>query len=153
MGLEINDYAPEFSLYDETGIERRLSDYRGKKILLYFYPKDDTPGCTAEACNFRDDYSVYVDAGIIILGISADNAASHQKFKKKYELPFNLLSDEKHLVAEKYEAWGLKKFMGKEYLGILRSTFLISEEGKILRIFKNVKPAIHSKEIIDSFLI
>lgn len=148
MGLELNEYAPEFSLLDESGIERRLSDYRGKKVILYFYPKDDTPGCTTEACNFRDDYSIYVEAGIIILGISSDSVVSHFKFKKKFELPYNLLVDDKHTVAELYKAWGLKKFMGKEYLGILRTTFLISEDGKILKIFSNVKPGTHSKEIL-----
>ncbi len=150
MGLLINDMAPDFSLLDETGVERRLTDYRGKKVILYFYPKDDTPGCTTEACNFRDDYDVYVDEGVIIFGISPDSAVSHQKFKKKFELPFYLLVDEKHLVAEKYFAWGLKKFMGKEYLGIIRTTYLISEEGKIQKIFENVKPTIHSKELILS---
>jgi len=143
--------APEFELYDETNALRKLSDFRGKNIVLYFYPKDDTPGCTKEACNFRDDYSAYESADIVILGVSADSVESHVKFKKKYNIPFSLLADEGHAIADLYEVWGPKKFMGKEYEGILRTTFLIDGNGNIIRVFENVKPAEHSAEVLSAF--
>jgi peroxiredoxin Q/BCP len=133
---------------DETGTPRRLSDYRGKPVVLYFYPKDDTPGCTKEACSFRDDYSVYEEAGVVILGVSPDSPKSHAKFKEKYNLPFTLLADEEHRVCELYGAWGRKKFMGREYDGVLRTTFLIGPDGTILRVFPDVKPEGHSKEVL-----
>lgn len=142
--------APDFSLPDETGKLRKLSDYRGSPVVLYFYPKDDTPGCTIEACNFRDDYSAYTEAGVVILGVSPDSPKSHQKFKEKYDLPFPLLADEDHSVCSAYDAWGPKKNMGREYEGVLRTTYLIGSDGKILRIFKNVKPAEHSTEVLDA---
>ena len=148
MNLKSNSPAPDFTLPDENGVERSLADYRGKEVVLYFYPKDDTPGCTTEACNFRDDYSAYEKAGVGILGVSADSPASHAKFKEKYHLPFTLLSDEKHEVCEKYGVWGLKKMMGREYYGILRTTFVISSDGMIKKVFENVKPADHSREIL-----
>ena len=148
MNLKSNSPAPDFTLPDENGVERSLADYRGKEVVLYFYPKDDTPGCTTEACNFRDDYSAYEKAGVVILGVSADSPASHAKFKEKYHLPFTLLSDEKHEVCEKYGVWGLKKMMGREYYGILRTTFVISSDGMIKKVFENVKPADHSREIL-----
>jgi peroxiredoxin Q/BCP len=150
MAVTIGKPAPEFSLPDETGAVRNLSDYRGNKLILYFYPKDDTPGCTTEACNFRDDYSTYVDANVIILGVSPDSVKSHKKFKDKYQLPFPLLADEKHAVCETYGVWGKKSFMGKEYLGVSRTTFVINENGTIINIFYDVKPAQHSAEIIGS---
>ena len=150
MAVIIGKPAPEFSLPDETGAVRNLSDYRGNKLILYFYPKDDTPGCTTEACNFRDDYSTYVDANVIILGVSPDSVKSHKKFKDKYQLPFPLLADEKHAVCETYGVWGKKSFMGKEYLGVSRTTFVINENGTIINIFYDVKPAQHSAEIIGS---
>jgi len=140
--------APEFSLQDESGNLFRLTDFRGKTILLYFYPKDDTPGCTKEACNFRDDYSAYQEAGVTILGISPDTAKSHAKFKSKYELPFTLLADPEHQIASKYGVWGRKKFMGREYDGILRTTFLIGPDSQILKVFENVKPTDHSAEVL-----
>jgi thioredoxin-dependent peroxiredoxin len=142
--------APEFSLPDATGTIRNLSDYRGNKLILYFYPKDDTPGCTTEACNFRDDYSSYVEANVMILGVSPDSVKSHKKFKEKYKLPFPLLADEQHTVCETYGVWGKKSFMGKEYLGVSRTTFVISEKGTIVDIYYDVKPAQHSAEIINS---
>jgi peroxiredoxin Q/BCP len=142
--------APRFSLPDETGAIRNLSDYRGNKVILYFYPKDDTPGCTTEACNFRDDYSSYVEADVIILGVSPDSTKSHKKFKEKIQLPFPLLADEQHTVCESYGVWGKKSFMGKEYLGVLRTTFVIDENGIIADVFENVKPAQHSAEILAS---
>lgn len=148
MPISANIDAPDFELLDETGTSRRLSDYRGKPVVLYFYPKDDTPGCTKEACSFRDDYSVYADAGVVILGVSPDSPKSHAKFKDKYNLPFTLLADEDHKVCELYGAWGRKKFMGREYDGVLRTTFLIGADGKILRVFPDVKPDGHSKEVL-----
>ena len=140
--------APDFELPDETGTPHRLSDYRGRVVVLYFYPKDDTTGCTTEACNFRDDYSAYQHAGVVILGVSPDSPKSHAKFKAKYDLPFPLLADVGHGVCEQYGVWGLKKFMGREYMGVMRTTFLISEEGTILKVFEKVKPAEHSSEIL-----
>ncbi len=140
--------APDFSLPDETGVQRRLSDYRGQHVVLYFYPKDDTPGCTIEACNFRDDYSAYVEAGVTILGVSPDTSKSHAKFKQKFELPFPLLADVEHAICEQYGVWGKKKFMGREYLGVLRTTFIVTPDGKIKKIFENVKPAEHSEEVL-----
>jgi thioredoxin-dependent peroxiredoxin len=140
--------APDFILIDDTGATRRLSDYRGQNAVLYFYPKDDTPGCTTEACNFRDDYSAFVEAGVTILGVSPDSPKSHAKFKLKYQLPFPLLADEQHIVCEAYGVWGQKKFMGREYMGVLRTTFLISPDGKIKKVFADVKPSEHSAEVL-----
>jgi len=140
--------APDFSLPDETGTVRKLSEYRGRPVILYFYPKDDTPGCTTEACNFRDDYSHYTKAGVTILGVSPDTPKSHAKFKAKYGLPFTLLADAEHKICELYQVWGLKKALGREYYGVFRTTYLIDETGKIMQVYKNVKPAEHSKEIL-----
>jgi peroxiredoxin Q/BCP len=140
--------APEFSLQDESGAVRSLSEFRGQPVVLYFYPNDDTPGCTTEACNFRDDYSQYAQAGIIILGVSTDSPKSHAKFKTKYGLPFPLLADVEHKVCELYNVWGLKKNYGREYSGVFRTTFLIDEAGKIIHVFENVKPAGHSTEVL-----
>ncbi|MFN2144141.1 MAG: thioredoxin-dependent thiol peroxidase [Anaerolineales bacterium] len=140
--------APDFTLTDENGKSHTLSDYQGKTVLLYFYPKDDTSGCTTEACNFRDDYSAYQDAGVVILGVSADDEQSHLKFKTKYGLPFTLLADVEQKVVNMYGVWGKKKMYGKEYMGIYRTTFLIDEAGKILKVFKDVKPADHSAEVL-----
>jgi peroxiredoxin Q/BCP len=149
MPIQENIPAPEFTLLDETGTPRTLSSFRGKPLILYFYPKDDTPGCTQEACNFRDDYSAYEQAGLTILGVSPDSPKSHAKFKAKFQLPFNLLADEEHAVADIYGVWGPKKFMGKSYEGIHRTTFLIDAQGQIVKVFENVKPAEHSAEIIE----
>lgn len=149
MILQENVLAPDFSLLDETGVARKLTDYRGKEVVLYFYPKDDTPGCTTEACNFRDDYSAYEKVGVVILGVSADSPKSHAKFKQKYHLPFTLLADEDHQVCEKYGVWAPKKMMGREFLGIMRTSFLISKDGLIKKVFENVKPSEHSKEILS----
>lgn len=123
MTLAINTPAPDFELADQNGALHRLSDYLGKRVVLYFYPKDDTPGCTTEACNFRDNYTVFEQNDIVILGVSADSEKSHAKFQDKYQLPFTLLSDADHAVCELYGVWGLKKFMGREYYGINRMTF------------------------------
>lgn len=153
MPIESGITAPDFELPDETGTLRRLSDYRDKTVVLYFYPKDDTPGCTAEACNFRDDYSAYEKAGVEILGVSPDTVKSHVKFKQKYSLPFPLLADKDHKVCELYGVWALKKFMGREYMGVLRTTFLIDAEGQIVRVFENVKPAEHSVDLLSELRV
>jgi peroxiredoxin Q/BCP len=145
-----NSPAPDFTLPDETGAPRSLSDYRGKPVVLYFYPKDDTPGCTKEACSFRDGYSVYQKEGVVILGISPDSPKSHARFKEKYNLPFTLLADENHEVCEKYGVWGLKKMAGREYHGVLRTTFLIDAQGKVVKVFPNVKPEGHATEVLEA---
>lgn len=148
MTLSAGIPAPDFELADETGALRRLYDFRGTPVVLYFYPKDDTPGCTTEACAFRDDYDEYTQAGVVILGVSPDNSRSHAKFKAKYNLPFSLLADTDHAVCESYGVWGRKKYMGREYDGVFRTTFLIGSDGMILKVFENVKPDGHSQEIL-----
>jgi len=150
MPIEPNQPAPAFSLPDENGAVINLTDFRGKPVVLYFYPKDDTPGCTVEACNFRDDYSVYQENEIVILGVSPDSPKAHTKFKKKHNLPFTLLADENHQVAEAYGVWGPKKFMGRSYDGIYRTTFLIGPQGDIIKVFENVKPDGHSKQVLEA---
>jgi len=142
--------APEFELLDDTNTLRKLSDFRGKNVVLYFYPKDDTPGCVKEACNFRDNYSAYEEADIVILGVSPDDVASHVKFKKKFDLPFPLLVDNGHKVCDEYGVWGPKKFMGKEYEGVLRTTFLIDGNGIVIKVFESVRPAEHSAEVLSA---
>jgi peroxiredoxin Q/BCP len=149
MAISAGISAPDFELQDDTGTSRKLSDYRGRNVVLYFYPKDDTPGCTKEACNFRDDYSAYEQAGVAILGISPDNVKSHAKFKKKFQLQFPLLADEGNKVCDLYGVWGPKKFMGREYEGVLRTTFLIDGDGNIVKVFENVRPAEHSAELLS----
>ncbi len=141
--------APDFELLDDTGVRRHLSDFRGQPVLLYFYPADDTPGCTKEACHFRDDYSAYQKAGVTILGVSPDSVQSHVKFRAKYRLPFPLLADEDHRVCDAYGVWGSKKLMGRAYDGVLRTTFLIDGQGKIVHVFENVRPAEHSSQVLD----
>ena len=148
MSIQSGIPAPEFEMLDDTNTLRKLSDYRGRNVVLYFYPKDDTPGCTKEACNFRDDYSAYEKAGVVILGVSPDDVKSHVKFKNKFQIPFSLLADDGHKVCDLYGVWGPKKFMGKEYEGVLRTTFLIDAEGQIVHVFENVRPANHSEEIL-----
>jgi len=150
MPLPAGIPAPDFELPDDENIPRQLSDFRGKNVVLYFYPKDDTPGCTTEACNFRDDYSAYEKADVAVLGISPDTVKSHVKFKKKFQLPFPLLADEGHKVCDLYHVWGEKKFMGREYQGVLRTTFLIDKNGKIVKVFENVRPAEHSTEVLSA---
>jgi peroxiredoxin Q/BCP len=146
--LEEGTTAPDFTLAADGGGEVTLSDYRGKQVVLYFYPKDDTPGCTTEACNFRDDYSEILAAGAVVLGVSPDSVQSHDKFKNKFELPFPLLSDPDHEIAELYGAWGEKKMFGKAYMGIIRSTFVIDRQGKIVKVFPKVRPKNHSQEVL-----
>ncbi len=142
--------APEFELLDDTNTPRRLSDFKGQPVILYFYPADDTPGCTKEACSFRDDYSAYQKAGVTILGVSPNSVKSHVKFKEKYQLPFPLLADEDHQVCNAYGVWGPKKLMGREYEGVLRTTFLIDAQGKIAQVFENVRPTEHSAEVLEA---
>jgi peroxiredoxin Q/BCP len=146
--LETGTLAPDFTLESDGSGPVSLSDFRGKKVVLYFYPKDDTPGCTTEACNFRDDYSALTAAGAVVLGVSPDSIKSHRSFKNKYELPFLLLSDPDHKVADVYGAWGLKKMMGKSYMGIIRSTFVIDETGKLMRAFPKVDVKQHSQAVL-----
>jgi thioredoxin-dependent peroxiredoxin len=148
MPITANQPAPEFTLADETGSLRSLSEFRGKAVVLYFYPRDDTPGCTTEACKFRDDYSIYQENGVVILGVSPDPVKNHTKFKKKFELPFTLLADPDHKIADAYGVWGPKKFMGKAFDGIYRTTFLIGPNGDILKVFENVKPDGHSAQVL-----
>jgi thioredoxin-dependent peroxiredoxin len=150
MALNPGIPAPDFFLADENNKPRRLSDYRGRPVVLYFYPKDDTPGCTTEACNFRDDYSAYVKADLVVLGVSPDSPKSHAKFKKKYSLPFSLLADDGHKVCDLYEVWGPKKMMGRGYEGVRRTTFLIDSSGHIAKVFENVRPAEHSVEVLEA---
>jgi len=140
--------APDFSLPDENGVTHTLSEFRGKFVVLYFYPKDDTPGCTTEACNFRDDYSAYEKAGAVILGVSPDSSKSHTKFKQKFHLPYTLLADEGHQVCDLFGVWGPKNFKGREYDGVYRTTFVIGPDGNIAKVFENVKPDGHSQEVL-----
>ncbi len=140
--------APPFTLTNTNGDTVSLSDYRGKKVILYFYPKDNTPGCTAEACNLRDNNAALKKKGFVVLGISPDKQPAHQKFTTKYNLPFPLLSDPDHRVAETYGAWGEKKFMGRKYNGILRTTFIINEQGKIQEIITKVDTKNHTAQIL-----
>lgn len=149
MPVSVGIEAPDFTLLDENGEVQQLSGYRGRPVVLYFYPKDDTPGCTTEACNFRDDYSSYQTAGVTILGVSPDKPADHKKFKEKYHLPFALLADPDHQVCDLYGVWGEKTNYGKTYMGVLRTTFLIDAQGKVARVFEKVKPADHSVEILS----
>lgn len=142
--------APDFELLDENGVSHRLADYKGTPVVLYFYPKDDTPGCTTEACSFRDDYSAYSEAKVTIVGISTDSVKSHKKFKEKYNLPFSLLADTDHQVCEKYGVWAEKKMMGKKFFGILRTTYLIDKNGNIAKVFEGVKPTEHSQEVLQA---
>jgi peroxiredoxin Q/BCP len=146
----VGQTAPDFELKDDSDKIVRLSDFRGRPVVLYFYPKDDTPGCTTEACEIRDDYSEYKKAGVQVLGVSPDSSTSHTRFKKKYDLPFPLLADDDHKVAERYGAWALKKNYGREYMGIKRTTFLIGPDGKIIRVFENVHAKGHSQEILTA---
>ena len=146
--VQVGKKAPAFNLKDQNGKAHALSQYAGKWTLLYFYPKDDTPGCTKEACMLRDNFPAFKKLGITVFGVSADDEKSHKKFEEKYELPFTLLSDIGHVVAEKYGAWGLKKFMGKEYDGMHRVSFLIDGEGKIAKVYEKVKPEMHAEEVL-----
>jgi len=140
--------APDFTLTSDAGESVSLSDLRGKPVVLYFYPKDDTPGCTAQACGIRDAYGEFEGAGAVVLGVSPDSVKRHVKFREKYGLPFTLLADPEHEVAEQYGVWGEKKFAGKKYMGINRSTFVIAPDGTVARAMYNVKPAEHADDVL-----
>ncbi|MDP3769622.1 MAG: thioredoxin-dependent thiol peroxidase [Candidatus Sungbacteria bacterium] len=148
MKLHIGTQAPDFTLPDQDGKLHTLSSLKGTRVLLYFYPKDDTPGCTKEACGFRDTFASFKKSNMQIFGISADSVSRHKKFAEKYNLPFPLLSDEKKEVLEKYGVWAEKKFLGKTYMGILRMSFLIAPDGAIEKIYEQVKPDIHATEVL-----
>jgi thioredoxin-dependent peroxiredoxin len=140
--------APAFSLPSDDGGTVALEDLKGKKVVLYFYPKDDTSGCTAEACEFRDSWAAVKKKGAVVLGVSPDGVKSHGKFREKYDLPFPLLADEDHAVAEAYGAWGEKSMYGRKYFGILRTTFVIDEAGRVAKVFEKVKPKGHAAEVL-----
>jgi len=147
--LKIGDKAPDFQAKDQDGNPINLSQFRGKKLVLYFYPKDDTPGCTAEACDIRDNYNSYLQKSYAVVGVSGDSEASHRKFREKYQLPFPLISDTDRKVLEAYGAWGEKSMYGKIFKGIIRMTFVISEDGLIEQIIEKVKTKEHTKQIFD----
>ncbi|SNS14728.1 peroxiredoxin Q/BCP [Belliella buryatensis] len=148
MSLEVGNVAPDFESIDQNGNPIKLSDFKGKKVVLYFYPKDNTPGCTAQACNLRDNYEALQKAGFVILGISSDSAKSHQKFIEKQELPFSLIADEDKSVHEAYGTWVEKSMYGKKYMGTARTTFIIDEQGKIAEIIDKVKTKEHTNQIL-----
>ena len=149
--LKEGSTAPAFTTKDGEGRTVQLKDFRGQKVVLYFYPKDDTPGCTKEACSFRDAFADFKKRGINVLGVSPDKEASHKKFAGKYKLPFTLLTDTDHSISEAYESYGEKKFMGRTYMGVKRITFLIDEKGKIRKVFEKVKPEEHAREVLEAF--
>ena len=151
--LKEGTVAPDFTLKDANGEAVRLKDLRGQKVVLYFYPKDDTPGCTKEACSFRDAFADYKKRNIKVLGVSLDSEASHKKFADKYKLPFTLLADPDHAIADAYGVYGQKKFMGRTYMGVKRMTFLIDEKGKVKKVFEKVKPEEHAGEVLEAFEI
>jgi peroxiredoxin Q/BCP len=146
--ISVGDKAPGFELPDQDGKMHALKDYAGKFVLLYFYPKDDTPGCTKEACTIRDNYGAFKKAGIVVLGASTDPVKKHKKFAEKYDLPFTLLADEEKTLVKAYGVWGPKKFMGREFLGTKRWSFLIDPKGKIAKVYEEVKPADHAEEVL-----
>jgi len=147
--LKENDSAPDFTLTDQDGAPHTLSALRGMWVLVYFYPKDDTPGCTKEACTIRDNYPAFKKLGIVVLGISTDSEVSHQKFAEKYNLPFTLLADPKKEVVKKYGVFGEKKLMGKTFSGVSRTSFLVAPDGTIAKIYQKVKPERHADEVLE----
>jgi len=149
--LKIGDKAPEINAKDQNGILISLKDFIGKKVIVYFYPKDDTPGCTAEACNLRDNYEQLIGKGFKIIGISADDEKKHQKFSDKYNLPFPLIPDTEKNIINAYGVWGPKKFMGRTFDGINRTTFVVSEDGKIEKIFSKVDTKNHTQQIFEEY--
>jgi peroxiredoxin Q/BCP len=149
--LKEGDKAPDFTAKNQDGETVKLKDLQGKRVVLYFYPKDDTPGCTKEACSFRDADDIFAEKGIKVLGVSIDDEKSHQKFISKYQLPFDLLADTDKEIVEKYGVWGEKSMYGRKYMGTHRKTFLIDEQGKIVKIFDKVKVAEHADEVLKAF--
>ena len=150
LKLKEGDKAPDFAAPDQTGARVSLKDFKGKPVVLYFYPKDDTPGCTKEACGFRDAYGDFQKAGAVVLGVSTDPVKAHQKFIEKFKLPFTLLADEEKKIVEAYGVWGEKMFMGRKYMGTHRVTFLIGGNGKIAKIWPEVKPELHAAEVLEA---
>jgi peroxiredoxin Q/BCP len=150
LALKPGDQAPEFSAFTQNGTKVSLADYRGKHVVLYFYPRDDTPGCTKEACAFRDAYAAFKEKSVTVLGVSTDTLKSHGKFAEKFKLPFELLVDENKLIVQAYGVWGEKRFMGRKYQGTHRVTFLIGPEGKIKQIWPAVKPDQHAAEVLSA---
>jgi peroxiredoxin Q/BCP len=150
MKLESGQKAPAFEGLDENGKTVKLSDFKGSKLILYFYPKDNTPGCTAESCDLRDNYDMWLKKGYKVVGVSPDNQKSHQNFKQKFNLPFPLIADTDKKIIKDYGAWGLKKMYGKEYEGLLRTTFVIDENGIIEKVFEKVKTKEHSKQLLEA---
>jgi peroxiredoxin Q/BCP len=148
--IQKGDPAPDFTLRSDADEDVTLSSLRGKPVVLYFYPKDDTPGCTAQACGIRDSYREFEQAGAIVLGVSPDGVAKHVKFREKYDLPFTLLADPDHEVAERYGVWGEKKYMGRAYMGVSRTTFVIDAGGTVAKVFENVKPATHADDVLSA---
>ena len=146
--IEEGTQAPDFELVSDSGESVKLSALRGKPVVLYFYPKDDTPGCTTQACGIRDAYDEFERAGAIVLGVSPDDEASHAKFRAKYGLPFSLLADTDHAVSEAYGVWGEKTYMGRTYLGVFRSTFVIDADGVVQKAMPDVKPATHADDVL-----
>lgn len=149
LKVKVDDAAPAFTLPDQEGKQHSLSDYKGKWVLIYFYPKDDTPGCTTEACTLRDNFEGFKKLKAVVFGVSADSVRSHGSFAKKFKLPFPLLSDESKQMLQAYGAWGEKNFMGKKYMGIFRNSFLINPQGKIAKIYEKVKPDQHAEEVLN----
>lgn len=146
--LAVGSPAPDFSLTDDSGETVTLSKLKGTQVVVYFYPRDDTPGCTTQACGVRDAWDAFTAAGAVVLGVSPDGEASHAKFKAKFELPFTLLADADHAVAEQYGAWGEKSMYGKKYMGVIRSTVVIAADGTVKAIFPKVQPAAHAKLVL-----
>jgi thioredoxin-dependent peroxiredoxin len=142
--------APDFELTSDSGERVRLSQFRGQPVVLYFYPKDDTPGCTTQACAIRDNYDDFEERGAVVLGVSPDDETSHVKFKQKHGLPFTLLADPEHEVSEQYGVWGERKYMDKTYMGVERSTFLIDPEGRVAKVMRRVKPDTHAELVLDA---
>jgi peroxiredoxin Q/BCP len=147
--IEEGKPAPDFQLQSDSGETVKLSDFRGKQVVVYFYPKDDTPGCTTQACGLRDVHAEIEGEGAVVLGVSPDDESSHVKFKDKYDLPFTLLADEGHKVADEYGVWGEKKFAGRTYTGVLRSTFVVDEDGNVKKALRDVKPATHADDVLE----
>jgi peroxiredoxin Q/BCP len=148
IGLKVGDVAPGFTANTNGGGKVSLSDFKGKNVILYFYPRDNTPGCTKEACAFRDEFGAFRKKGAVVLGVSTDSPKSHDKFVEKYRLPFTLVSDEDKKIVQAYGAWGEKSFLGRKYQGIYRMTFFIGPDGKIKKVWPTVKPAEHAREIL-----
>jgi peroxiredoxin Q/BCP len=148
--VEEGSPAPEFTLTSDSGEQVKLSEFRGRPVVLYFYPKDDTPGCTTQACAIRDSYDDFEERGAVVLGVSPDEETAHVKFKQKYGLPFTLLADPEHTVSELYGVWGERKYMGRTYMGVERSTFLIDPEGRISKVMRKVKPDTHVERVLQA---